>query len=58
MRTLDNGRFIYMLDNLFELPYSQSTQRVITKGYLNLQNRDGLLDIKEVTPNEWMEFQL
>ena len=57
VRTLDNGRY-HMLDNLFELPYSQSAQRVVTKGYLNLQNRDGLLDIKEVTPNEWMEFQL
>ena len=57
VRTLDNGRY-HMLDNLFELPYSQSAQRVITKGYLNLQNRDGLLDIKEVTPNECMEFQL
>ena len=57
VRTLDNGRY-HMLDNLFELPYSQSAQRVITKGYLNLQNCDGLLDIKEVTPNEWMEFQL
>ena len=57
VRTLDNGRY-HMLDNLFELPYSQSAQRVITKGYLNLQNRDGLLEIKEVTPNEWMEFQL
>ena len=56
VRTLDNGRY-HMLDNLFELPYSQSAQRVVTKGYLNLQNRDGLLDIKEVTPNEWMEFQ-
>ena len=57
VRTLDNGRY-HMLDNLFELPYSQSAQRVITKGYLNLQNRDDLLDIKEVTPNEWMESQL
>ena len=57
VRTLDNGRY-HMLDNLFELPYSKSAQRVITKGYLNLQNRDDLLDIKEVTPNEWMEFQL
>ena len=57
VRTLDNGRY-HMLDNLFELPYSQSAQRVITKGYLNLQNRDDLLDIKEVTPNEWIEFQL
>ena len=57
VRTLDNGRY-HMLDNLFELPYNQSAQRVITKGYLNLQNRDDLLDIKEVTPNEWIEFQL
>ena len=57
VRTLDNGRY-HMLDNFFELPYSQSSQRVITKGYLNLQNRDDLLEIKEVTPNEWMEFQL
>ena len=57
VRSLDNGRY-HMLDNLFDLSYSRSPQRVITKGYLNLQNRDGLLDIKEVTPNEWMEFQL
>ena len=56
VRTLDNGRY-HMLDNLFELPHIQSAQRVITKGYLNLQNRDDLLEIKEVTPNEWMEFQ-
>lgn len=55
-RTLDNGRY-HMLDNLCELPFSPNAQRVITKGYLNLQNRHDLLKIEEVKPDEWMEFQ-
>ena len=55
-RTLDNGRY-HMLDHLCELPFSPNAQRVITKGYLNLQNRHGLLKIEEVKPDEWMEFQ-
>lgn len=55
-RTLDNGRY-HMLDNLCELPFSPNAQRVITKGYLNLQNHQDLLKIEEIKPNEWMEFQ-
>ena len=55
-RTLDNGRY-HMLDHLCELPFSPNAQRVITKGYLNLQNRHDLLKIEEVKPDEWMEFQ-
>jgi len=55
-RTIDNGRY-HMLENLCELPYSPNAQRVITKGYLNLQNRHDLLKIEEVKPDEWMEFQ-
>ena len=55
-RTLDNGRY-HMLDNLCELPFSPNAQRVITKGYLNLQNRQDLLKIDEIKPDEWMEFQ-
>lgn len=55
-RTIDNGRY-HMLENLCELPYSSNSQRVITKGYLNLQNRHDLLKIEEVKPDEWMEFQ-
>ena len=55
-RTLDNGRY-HMLDNLCELPFSPNAQRVITKGYLNLQNRQDLLKIEEIKPDEWMEFQ-
>ena len=55
-RTIDNGRY-HMLENLCELPFSPNAQRVITKGYLNLQNRYDLLKIEEVKPDEWMEFQ-
>lgn len=55
-RTIDNGRY-HMLENLCDLPFSPNAQRVITKGYLNLQNRHDLLKIEEVKPDEWMEFQ-
>jgi len=55
-RTIDNGRY-HMLENLCELPLNPNAQRVITKGYLNLQNRHDLLKIEEVKPDEWMEFQ-
>ena len=41
VRTLDNGRY-HMLDNLTELPFKEAGQRVISKGYLNLQNRHDL----------------
>ena len=55
VRTLDNGRY-HMLDNLTELPFKEAGQRVITKGYLNLQNRNDLLQVESVSPGEWMEF--
>ena len=55
VRTLDNGRY-HMLDNLTELPFKEAGQRVISKGYLNLQNRHNLLEVEPVTPGEWMEF--
>lgn len=57
VRTLDNGRY-HMLDNLTELPFKEAGQRVISKGYLNLQNRQDLLEVEAVTPGEWMEFDL
>lgn len=56
-RTIDNGRY-HMLENLCELPFNPSAQRIITKGYLNLQNRSELLRIEEIQPNEWMDFKL
>ena len=54
-RAMDNGRY-YMLDNLMELPFADTPHRVITKGFLNLQNRTDLLTVEEVNPNQWMEL--
>ena len=56
-RTIDNGRY-HMLENLCELPFTPSAQRVITKGYLNLQNRNDLLLVEDITVDEWMDVQL
>ena len=56
-RTIDNGRY-HMLENLCELPFTPSAQRVITKGYLNLQNRNDLLLVEDITADEWMDVQL
>ncbi|ORO76816.1 Xaa-Pro dipeptidyl-peptidase [Streptococcus oralis] len=56
-RTIDNGRY-HMLENLCELPFTPSAQRVITKGYLNLQNRNNLLLVEDITTDEWMDVQL
>ena len=53
-RVMDNGRY-YMLDNLVELPFAETPHRVITKGFLNLQNRTDLLTVEEITPDQWME---
>ena len=47
-----------MLENLLELPFNPSAQRVITKGYLNLQNRKDLLLVEDITADEWMDMQL
>ncbi|MGT2950890.1 Xaa-Pro dipeptidyl-peptidase [Streptococcus cuniculi] len=54
--SLDNGRF-YATENLMELPFVESPHRVITKGYLNLQNRNDLLTIERVPAGEWMELE-
>ncbi|MDS3779119.1 Xaa-Pro dipeptidyl-peptidase [Streptococcus pneumoniae] len=55
-RTIDNGRY-YMLENLCELPFRPDAQRVVTKGYLNLQNRNDLLLVEDITADEWMDVQ-
>lgn len=55
-RTIDNGRY-HMLENLLELPFNPSAQRVLTKGYLNLQNRKDLLLVEDITVDEWMDVQ-
>ena len=55
-RTIDNGRY-HMLENLLELPFNPSAQRVLTKGYLNLQNRKDILLVEDITVDEWMDVQ-
>ena len=55
-RTIDNGRY-HMLENLCELPFRPNEQRVVTKGYLNLQNRNDLLLVEDITADEWMDIQ-
>ncbi|TAA68519.1 Xaa-Pro dipeptidyl-peptidase [Streptococcus sp. LQJ-218] len=55
-RTIDNGRY-HMLENLCELPFRPDSQRVVTKGYLNLQNRTDLLLVEDITADEWMDIQ-
>lgn len=55
-RTIDNGRY-HMLENLCELPFRPNAQRVVTKGYLNLQNRNDLLLVEDITADEWMDVQ-
>ena len=44
-----------MLDKLCELPFRENEQRVVTKGYLNLQNRTDLLLAEDITADEWMD---
>ena len=55
-KTIDNGRY-HMLENLCELPFRPNAQRVVTKGYLNLQNRNDLLLVEDITSDEWMDVQ-
>lgn len=56
-KSMDNGR-LFEKEHLVELPQREVAYRVITKGHLNLQNRDGLLTIKDVTPDDWMQVTL
>ncbi|MTB63579.1 Xaa-Pro dipeptidyl-peptidase [Streptococcus sp. zg-86] len=54
--SLDNGRF-YAAENLMELPFVESPYRVVSKGYLNLQNRTDLLTIEKVPADEWLDIE-
>ncbi|MFV8213998.1 CocE/NonD family hydrolase C-terminal non-catalytic domain-containing protein, partial [Streptococcus pluranimalium] len=55
--SVDNGRF-FQMEALRELPFKEAKHRVITKGHLNLQNRNDLMTIEEITPDQWMTFAL
>lgn len=52
---IDNGRN-FSREALRELPFAEMSERLISKGVINLQNRTNLLSIEEVKPDEWMTF--
>ncbi|MGV3023664.1 Xaa-Pro dipeptidyl-peptidase [Streptococcus suis] len=53
--SLDNGRY-HAQENLVELPYAEMPQRLVTKGFMNLQNRTDLMTVEEVAPGQWMDL--
>ena len=53
LHAIDNGRN-FSREALKELPFVKTQERVITKGVLNLQNRNDLLTVEDIKPNEWM----
>ncbi|MGT2833089.1 Xaa-Pro dipeptidyl-peptidase [Streptococcus halotolerans] len=55
--SVDNGRF-FQMEALKELPFKEAASRVITKGHINLQNRNNLLTVEDIIPDEWMNFSL
>ncbi|MGM9886257.1 MAG: Xaa-Pro dipeptidyl-peptidase [Lactococcus sp.] len=52
IKAIDRGRN-FELENLQELPLLDSPYQVMTKGFLNLQNREDLMKITEIPENEW-----
>lgn len=54
-KSLDRGRN-FELENLQELPLVETPYQVMTKGFMNLQNRENLLKISDVPKNDWMTF--
>ncbi len=53
-KAIDRGRN-FELENLQELPLVNSPYQVMTKGFLNLQNRNDLMEISEIPENEWLD---
>ncbi|WP_369351055.1 Xaa-Pro dipeptidyl-peptidase [Streptococcus hillyeri] len=56
-KSVDNGRH-FEKEHLVELPQREAAYRVITKGHINLQNREGVLNIKDIKPDDWMQVTL
>ncbi|EHI70861.1 Xaa-Pro dipeptidyl-peptidase [Streptococcus ictaluri] len=53
LASIDNGQN-FAREALKELPFKKSPYRVITKGVMNLQNREDLLTNQAVPNDEWM----
>ncbi|MDT2583788.1 Xaa-Pro dipeptidyl-peptidase [Lactococcus petauri] len=57
LKALDRGRN-FMLENLMEIPLVDSPYQLMTKGFLNLQNREELRTISPIVENEWLTVNL
>lgn len=55
--SIDNGR-LFSEEDLKELPFQESLYRVINKGVINLQNRNGLLKIEPIPENDWLDLRM
>lgn len=53
--TIDNGQN-FQREPVRELPWVETLQRVITKGVLNLQNREGILTVSDLPAGEWVNL--
>ncbi|GFH41474.1 Xaa-Pro dipeptidyl-peptidase [Lactococcus hodotermopsidis] len=57
IKTIDRGRN-FMLDDLNELTMADKPYQVVTKGFLNLQNRKRLTERVTVPKNEWLSAEM
>ena len=53
LTSIDNGQN-FSREALKELPFKDSPYRVITKGVMNLQNRNDLLTVETIPNDDWM----
>ncbi|MGT2933793.1 Xaa-Pro dipeptidyl-peptidase [Streptococcus catagoni] len=53
LKVIDNGKN-FSRDDLKELPLVASDHRLITKGVLNLQNRNSLMRVESIEKDQWM----
>ncbi|GAB2023441.1 Xaa-Pro dipeptidyl-peptidase [Pseudolactococcus yaeyamensis] len=56
-KTIDRGRN-FMLDDLRDLTLVDKPYQVVTKGFMNLQNRQELTEIHSVVADEWFRVAL
>lgn len=54
-KVIDNGQN-FSREDLKELPMQDSSERVISKGVLNLQNRNHLLEVESLRADQWLSF--
>ncbi|HFN9781415.1 TPA: Xaa-Pro dipeptidyl-peptidase [Streptococcus pyogenes] len=55
--SIDNGQN-FSREPLKELPFREDSYRVISKGFMNLQNRNNLSSIETIPNNKWMTVRL